>query len=161
VVRATDTVARLGGDEFAVLIEEVEHEGRAAERAEEILAAALAPYELPTRELRLGASVGVALSASDVAEAEILRHADLALYHAKESGKRRGAVFVPGMQSEMLRRHVLEAELRRGIAQSDLHLLYQPVVSLRSGRAVGAEALVRWRHPERGLIEPSDFIDLA
>jgi EAL domain-containing protein (putative c-di-GMP-specific phosphodiesterase class I) len=105
--------------------------------------------------------MGVAVMTPGLTEDEILRQADLALYHAKEMGKARSVVFAPGMHSEMLRRHETEAELRRSIENGDLHLLYQPVISLRRGHMVGAEALVRWRHPERGLVAPAEFIDLA
>jgi diguanylate cyclase (GGDEF)-like protein/PAS domain S-box-containing protein len=160
VVRSTDTAARLGGDEFAVLIEGADEE-LARRTAEALLTVAAAPLAIGTRELRLGGSVGVAISTPELTDDEVLRQADLALYHAKESGKARMALFAPGMQSEMLRRHHLESELRESIERGELHLLYQPLFSLRSGRIAGAEALVRWRHPVRGLVPPSDFIDLA
>ncbi|HEV8629339.1 MAG TPA: EAL domain-containing protein, partial [Thermoanaerobaculia bacterium] len=160
-VRDTDTAARLGGDEFAVLVEGVEDEGHARRTAESILLAAAHPFAVPPREIRLAASVGVAVSTPELSDDEVLRQADLALYHAKELGKGRMALFAPGMHSEMLRRHSLENELRRSIEQRELHLLYQPLYSLRSGRVVGAEALLRWRHPERGVIVPAEFIDLA
>jgi diguanylate cyclase (GGDEF)-like protein/PAS domain S-box-containing protein len=161
VVADTDTAARLGGDEFAVLLENVESEDAARRTAEAMLEAATAPLAIGGKVVRLGGSVGVALSAPDVTDEELMKRADLALYHAKEAGKARVALFAAGMQSEMLRRHNLEAELREAIEQGELHLLYQPLYSLRSGRLVGAEALVRWRHRERGLVEPGDFIHLA
>ena len=162
-VRAVDTASRLGGDELAVLIEGLDDEDAAEATAERILAAVAEPFHAGGREVRLTASIGVALSGPElsISEDEVLRRADLALYHAKESGKGRMAFFAPGMHSEMLRRRGLESELRRAIKDGDLHLLYQPLVSLKSGRVVGAEALVRWRHPTRGLVAPSDFIDLA
>jgi diguanylate cyclase (GGDEF)-like protein/PAS domain S-box-containing protein len=160
-VRATDTASRLGGDELAVLLEGIDDEEVAEATAERILAAVAEPFQAGAREVRLTASIGAALSGAEVSEDEVLRRADLALYHAKESGKGRLAFFAPGMRSEMLRRHGIEGELRRAIHDGNLHLLYQPLVALRSGRVVGAEALVRWRHPTRGLVEPGDFIDLA
>ena len=162
-VRAVDTASRLGGDELAVLIEGLDDEDAAEATAERILAAIAEPFHAAGREVRLTASIGIALGGLEgsISEDEVLRRADLALYHAKESGKGRLAFFAPGMHSEMLRRRGLESELRRAIRDGDLHLLYQPLVSLRSGRIVGAEALVRWRHPTRGLVAPGDFIDLA
>ena len=160
-VRDSDTAARLGGDEFAVLIEAVEGEDDLRAAAATILAAIAAPFTVGTGALHLTASLGAAASAADATEDEVLRQADVALYHAKESGKGRSALFAPGMRSALLRRHEMEADLRRAIEQRELYLVYQPVVSLRSGRVVGAEALARWRHRDRGLVPPGDFIDLA
>jgi diguanylate cyclase (GGDEF)-like protein/PAS domain S-box-containing protein len=160
-VRDTDTAARLGGDEFALLVEDLAGEADAQRVGEALLVAASTPISLGGREVRLAASVGAALWSPAAADADLLRQADLALYHAKELGKSRVALFAPGMHSEMLRRHTLEAELRRSIEERQLHLQYQPLYSLRSGRLVGAEALVRWKHPQRGLVSPADFIDLA
>jgi len=161
LVRDTDTAARLGGDEFALLLEGIRGDEGPQRAAQAMLRAAVAPFALARREVRLSASVGVALSTPDLDDDEVLRQADLALYHAKESGKGRIAFFVPGMQSEMLRRHGLESELRRAVERGELYLVYQPLFSLKSGRWVGAEALLRWRHPERGTIAPAEFIDLA
>ena len=160
-VRESDTAARLGGDEFAVLLEAIEGEDDLRTAAAAILAAIAAPFTVGERPLRLAASLGCAASAADLTEDEVLRQADLALYHAKESGKGRSVLFAPGMQSAMLRRHQMEADLRRAIEQGELHLHYQPVIALHSGRIVGAEALARWRHRRLGLVPPSEFIDLA
>ena len=161
LIRDTDTAARLGGDEFAILLEGIRGDEGPQRAAQAMLSASLAPFALGSREVRLSASVGVALSMPDLDDDEVLRQADLALYHAKESGKGRVALFVPGMQSEMLRRHGLEGELRGAVERGELYLVYQPVVSLKSGRWVGVEALLRWRHPERGGIGPAEFMDLA
>ena len=161
LVRDTDTAARLGGDEFALLLEGIRGDEGPQRAAQAMLRAAVTPFKLTPREVRLSASIGVALSTPDLDDDEVLRQADLALYHAKESGKGRVALFVPGMQSEMLRRHGLESELRRALEHGELFLVYQPIFSLQSGRWVGAEALLRWRHPERGTIAPAEFIDLA
>ena len=160
-LRETDTAARLGGDEFAVLFEAVDDAPAAYALAERLRQALAQPFEVQGAALRVQASMGVALSAPDLTEDEVLRQADLALYHAKENGKARCEIFAPGMRSEMLRRHETEGELRRAIENGDLHLVFQPVMSLRRGHMVGAEALVRWRHAERGLVPPADFIDLA
>ena len=160
-VRDTDTPARLGGDEFAVLLEGIGEEAAACRVAAAVLEAWGMDYELPSRSLRLTACLGVAMSSDGAAEEEVLRRADLALYHAKDLGKGRFALFAPGMDSEMLRRHRLEAELRDAIERRDFLLLFQPIVSLRSGQAIGAEALLRWRRSTDSLVSPSDFIDLA
>lgn len=160
-VRGTDTAARLGGDEFAVLLEAIPDEATASSMADDLRRAIEQPFTVRGREIHLHASIGVALSDAGLTEDEVLRQADLALYHAKESGKSRSVLFVPGMQSELLRRHETEGELRRAIDNGELHLLFQPVMSLRRSRLVGAEALVRWRHPRRGMVLPADFIDLA
>jgi len=161
LIRDTDTAARLGGDEFAILLEGIRGDEGPQRAAQAMLRASVTPFALMSREVRLSASVGVALSTPELDDDEVLRQADLALYHAKESGKGRVALFVPGMQSEMLRRHGIESELRRALERGELFLVYQPIFSLRSGRWVGAEALLRWRHPERGVIAPAEFIDLA
>ncbi len=160
-VRETDTPARLGGDEFAVLLERIEDEEAACRVATAVLTAWGEDYELPSRALRLTACLGVAMSSAGASEEEVLRQADLALYHAKDQGKGRFALFAPGMDSEMLRRHRLEAELRDAIGRREFLLLFQPIVSLRSGQAIGAEALLRWHRPAQGLVPPGDFIDLA
>ena len=160
-VRESDTAARLGGDEFAVLLEAVEGEEDLRAVAAAALAAIAAPFTVAAHPLHLTASLGAATSAEGLTEDEVLRQADLALYHAKEAGKGRFALFAPGMRTAMARRHEMEADLRRAIERQELYLAYQPVVSLRTGRVVGAEALARWRHREHGLVPPGDFIDLA
>jgi predicted signal transduction protein with EAL and GGDEF domain len=144
-VRAIDTTARLGGDEFAILFEDAEDEAAILARPRDALDSIARPIELGELDrgpLRLTACMGLALSAAGVDEDEVLRQADLALYHAKEHGKGRLVSYVPGMQSEMLRRHHLETALRDAIAREELHLLYQPVVSTR--RRPRSRASRRW-----------------
>ncbi|HEY2798466.1 MAG TPA: EAL domain-containing protein [Thermoanaerobaculia bacterium] len=160
-IRAGDTAARLGGDEFALLLEDTPDAARALEVGERIAAALAPPILLGGKETFLSASMGIALGVPSEPEGELLRNADVALYHAKEKGKRRCEVFAPSMRAAVLDRLQLENDLRRAVAASELVLFYQPIAELRSGRIVGAEALLRWRHPQRGMLAPAAFIPLA
>jgi diguanylate cyclase (GGDEF)-like protein/PAS domain S-box-containing protein len=162
-LRPADTVARLGGDEFAVLLDD---EGAKAEEiAERILAAFTSPFSVQGTDIVVTMSIGIASLLPHQGADDVLRNADLALYRAKAEGKACAASFEPEMHVAALRRLELEAELRRAIdGESDwgsLVLYYQPIARLSTGRMYGFEALVRWRHPERGLLEPLDFISLA
>jgi diguanylate cyclase (GGDEF)-like protein/PAS domain S-box-containing protein len=160
-VRPEDTVARLGGDEFIFLLEEVEL-GEARNAAERILTALESPITLKGRTVYVAASVGVALGGKGTRRAEdLLRDADLAMYRAKGSGKARYAVLEEGMNTRALERLELEHGIRRALERGEFTVYYQPKVSLESGRAVGFEALVRWHHPERGLLTPDAFISTA
>jgi diguanylate cyclase (GGDEF)-like protein len=161
-VRTGDTVARLGGDEFAILLEDVRHEGEAAEVAERIAAALRAPFHLDGKDVLVTTSVGIALSAAGTQGAdELLRNADVAMYTAKERGKGRHVAFEPDMHAAILRRLELEADLRRALEREEFLVNYQPLMDLRSGRLTGVEALVRWQHPQRGLISPVEFVPIA
>jgi diguanylate cyclase (GGDEF)-like protein/PAS domain S-box-containing protein len=160
-VRAGDTAARLGGDEFAVLLEDTPDAARALEVAQRIAVALRPPVKLDRREAFLTASMGLALSSPEEGEGEILGNADVALYLAKEKGKGLCETFEPGMRMAVVRRIALEADLRRALDRRELLLHYQPIVDLSTGRPVGAEALLRWQHPERGLLPPLEFIPLA
>jgi len=160
-IRAGDTAARLGGDEFAVLLEDTADGTGAAEVAARIAVALRPPIKLDQREAFLTASMGLAVSAPDEGEGELLGNADVALYLAKGKGKGLCEVFEPGMRMAVVRRIALESDLRRALERRELVLHYQPIVDLPSGRPVGAEALLRWQHPERGLIPPLEFIPLA
>jgi predicted signal transduction protein with EAL and GGDEF domain len=160
-------VARLGGDEFAVLLREVGGAGDAVVVAERVARALAAPFGVHGVELRVGASVGIALGA-DAAVADrdgdgedLLRFADVAMYAAKHGGKGRHAVFEPAMHLRAQERRALEHDLREAVARGELVLHYQPIVRLDTGRVTGAEALVRWQHPGRGLVPPGEFIPLA
>jgi len=159
--RNGDTVARLGGDEFAVLTEDASHQDDVIEVAARIVEALKEPFPFPGSSLRVAASVGVAFASESDGVEELLRNADVAMYHAKEQGKSRYAVFKPEMQKEVQDRLRIEADLTRAIHRNELRLLYQPIVDLESGYLLGVEALVRWQHPERGLIPPAEFIDVA
>jgi|tagenome__1003787_1003787.scaffolds.fasta_scaffold20981420_2 diguanylate cyclase (GGDEF)-like protein/PAS domain S-box-containing protein len=164
VLRPGDTVARLGGDEFAVLIEEAAS-GEAEAAAERVLAALADPFQSAGEQAgraRVTASIGIATGAAGQHDAaELLRHADVAMYAAKEAGKGRSAVFAPDMDSAIIGQLRLKAELLRALEQHEFTVHYQPTVELETGRLAGVEALVRWQHPERGLVPPLDFIPLA
>jgi diguanylate cyclase (GGDEF)-like protein/PAS domain S-box-containing protein len=161
-VRPGDTAARLGGDEFGVLLEDVGDAEAAAAAAARVLAALERPLALDDRVLEVRASIGIALTGPDVDGAEeLLRNADIAMYAAKGEGKSRVRVFEPAMYAETLDRVELIDTLAQAEARGELVLHYQPIVALETGRAIGAEALIRWQHPERGLLHPGDFVALA
>jgi len=161
-VRVEDTVARLSGDEFTVLLEEVEDEVEAAQVAQRIIDDIRRAIDLEGHQVFVGASVGIALSHNGEDRAEdLLRDADLAMYRAKERGRSRYEIFEVTMGARARLRLDLESELRGALERDELVLHYQPEVSLRSGRIIGAEALVRWEHPERGLLMPDEFIPMA
>ena len=161
-LRPVDTAARLGGDEFVVLLEDVEDPQEATKVAVRIEEALRAPFWVGGHHLFVTTSVGVALGGDDADRSgDLLRNADLAMYRAKEGGKDSHAVFEPGMNEKALERLGMEADLRRALDKEEFRVYYQPKVSLKSGRIVAQEALVRWEHPERGLVPPAEFIPLA
>ena len=162
-VRHDDVVARLGGDEFAMLIRRpTDAEQGAVEIAERTLNAFLMPVPAGERPMNVSLSIGIAAKQHARTHAEeLLRDADVAMYEAKEGGKRRFAVFTPEMRDSIIRRHDLKDELRRAIAERELIVQYQPIVDLKTGEATAVEALVRWNHPGRGRIPPAEFIPLA
>src|SRR3954468_10206792 len=162
-MRTGDVVARLGGDEFAVLVRHPERVERAAATlAERTLHAFSLPVSAGDRMLAVGLSIGIATSRhSTLSSAELLRDADVAMYEAKEGGKRRYAIFTPAMRDSIVLRHDLEAQLERAIERRELLVQYQPIIDLATGRTVSVEALVRWDHPDRGRIQPAEFIPLA
>ena len=161
-LRPTDTAARLGGDEFVVLLEDVEDPREATNVALRIEEALRAPFWVGGHNLFVTTSVGIALGGEDKERSgDLLRNADLAMYRAKEGGKNSHAVFEPSMNEKALERLGMEADLRRALEKQEFRVHYQPKVHLRSGRIVAQEALVRWEHPERGLVPPAEFIPLA
>jgi len=160
-IRPEDTAGRLGGDEFAILLDDVDEE-HAAGVAARVLAALEEPFVLPQRPIRLGGSIGIAHSASGLTRStDVLRAADIAMYHAKESGKNQFRMFDPSMQDASTERLSLGVDMRGAVERGEFVLHYQPIVSLPDGALKSMEALVRWNHPERGLISPLDFIPIA
>ena len=159
-VRSADTVSRLGGDEFAVLLEDTTAEG-AAKVAAKLLDALIDPVDLHGSPVLTRASIGVAMAAPDDEPGDVLRHADIAMYAAKRNGKHSFRIFTDGMQSSLTARMELEAQLATAIEQEQLVVHYQPLVDLQTNEVDGVEALVRWDHPTRGLLPPSEFIGVA
>ncbi|HEU5133016.1 MAG TPA: bifunctional diguanylate cyclase/phosphodiesterase, partial [Pyrinomonadaceae bacterium] len=161
-IRQTDMVARFGGDEFAILLDAIHDESDAMRVAEKVQQTISLPFKLASHEAITTASIGVALSTSGYIEAEdIIRDADTAMYRAKDQGKARYEIFDTAMHTRAVTLLRLESDLRRAIEKDELCVYYQPIVSLASGELHGFEALVRWQHPERGIISPDDFIPLA
>jgi diguanylate cyclase (GGDEF)-like protein/PAS domain S-box-containing protein len=160
-IRPEDTCARLGGDEFAVLVESIDDPEGAVAVARRILATMAKPLTIAGSEVTVQGSVGIALGSGGQNASEIMRSADLAMYRAKSEGKGRYAVYEPAMHEHVLERLALKADLQRAVVTDEFDVHYQPIVVLRSGAIVGVEALVRWNHPERGLVLPGDFIGLA
>jgi len=161
-LRTEDVAARQGGDEFTVLVERVSGVAEAEALAERLAAELSRPIELEGRRLVVRASMGIALaSGNETGADDLLAHADAAMYAAKSGGKARHAVFDPSMRAQAQSRLELEAALRSAIENEEFDVHYQPIVALPSLEVVGFEALVRWRHPARGLIAPDEFIPLA
>jgi diguanylate cyclase (GGDEF)-like protein len=162
VVRQADTIARLGGDEFAILQAGVGQPGAATALAQRLVDLIGRSYVLDGHLVNTGVSVGVALGPDDAADPDqLLRNADLALYEAKAGGRGRFCFFEPAMDRRMQERRRLELDLRKALAMRELELHYQPQISVETGRLTGFEALLRWQHPERGLVPPSEFVPLA
>jgi diguanylate cyclase (GGDEF)-like protein/PAS domain S-box-containing protein len=154
----THTVARMGGDEFAILVEGASSADAALDAAERVTAALQAPFDVDGREVFVTASVGIAVGGD--AE-ELIRCSDVAMYGAKASGKAQYVVYAPRMDEHLVGRLELVADLRRADIAAEFVLHYQPILELRTGAVLGTEALVRWQHPSRGLLQPSDFIHVA
>jgi diguanylate cyclase (GGDEF)-like protein len=162
VLRSEDLAARLGGDEFAILLDDTPDLGMSIVVAERIVDSLHSVFLVAGSEVQVGGSIGIAAARTGTERAdELLRNADVAMYTAKALGKNRVATFEPTMHAAIVARHELSAELSRSLGRGELALLYQPIIDLRSGAATGIEALVRWRHPTRGLLEPNEFIPLA
>jgi diguanylate cyclase (GGDEF)-like protein/PAS domain S-box-containing protein len=161
-LRPSDTIARLGGDEFVVLLEQVPHARAAARVAERIVAAFEVPFQLTAGEHFAKASLGIAIADdSDSVPASLVRDADAAMYQAKGNGRGSFEVFDRAMRIRTVQRLSLENDLRRALERGELRLDYQPIVSLKDGSIASVETLLRWRHPERGLVSPEEFIGVA
>jgi diguanylate cyclase (GGDEF)-like protein len=161
-VREADTLARLAADEFAVLLRHAQEAGDAARVAQKLLAAVRTPAILEGREIVVTASAGLALFPEDGDRDEtLLQNADAAMRRAKATGGDTYRLYTPAMNDRALEQLALEGALRRAVAQGEFEVHYQPIVDLRGGRFCGVEALARWRHPERGLVGPEQFIGLA
>jgi len=161
-LRPGDTIARIGGDEFTVLLEDIGDGSDVTQIAERIQAELSAPFCLIGREVFTTVSMGIAFSSKEYERPEdILRDADTAMYRAKSMGKARHEIFDTGMHSQALKLLQLETDLRRALERKEFMVVYQPIMSLETGLLCGFEALIRWPHPERGLISPIDFIPLA
>ena len=161
-VRETDTVARLGGDEFVIILTDLPQPGDVDQIAEKILATLSGPVEIAGRDIFVTASIGVSLYPRDGDQGEILlRYADMAMYRVKEHGRNSVRQFVPEMGSTAISRLDMEGAMRRGLERGEFVLHYQPKIDLVSQNVVGAEALIRWQHPQIGLIHPLEFIRLA
>ena len=160
--RAEDTLVRLGGDEFVVLLRGEPPEGIAATTAARLVELTGRPFLVDGQQVNIGASVGVSvLDGRVTALADLVRHADLALYDAKHAGRGAWRRFEPSLETRAMERRELELALRRALGLRELELVYQPQVRLPEGVVTGFEALIRWNHPDRGLISPADFIPLA
>ena len=162
LLRKEDSLARLGGDEFVMLIHEVSSPQDAEDVARKVLSQVALPVQLAGLDVHVSPSVGICLCPDDGADSEtLLQHADAAMYHAKKKGRNTFQFFVPAMNAFARERLELETGLRNALAQREFELHYQPKVDIATGRIESAEALIRWRHPKRGLIPPGGFIPLA
>jgi diguanylate cyclase (GGDEF)-like protein len=162
IVRAEDTVSRLGGDEFVMLLREVANVEDATNIASKILEALETPFQIEEQDFFVTPSIGITVFPlhGDSAQTLITR-ADAAMYSAKQAGRNTFQVFTPDMSTFFPERLTLESELRRAVTHEEFELHYQPKVNVADGRIIGMEALVRWRHPEKGLLLPRDFVSVA
>jgi diguanylate cyclase (GGDEF)-like protein len=160
--REIDTVARFGGDEFAVVVADIGEPADAAILADTLIKALGDPFSIGGSEIRTGASVGISVYGADQPDAEtLMSQADVALYRAKGEGRGDYRFFTDAMDTEVQTRVTVSGELRQAIAGGQLFLVYQPQVEMETGRITGVEALVRWRHPERGVLGPGEFVSVA
>ncbi|MDH5534154.1 MAG: EAL domain-containing protein, partial [Betaproteobacteria bacterium] len=160
--RHTDTVSRLGGDEFVVVLTDLAQPGDCSMVAQKIVVALSQPFRLSGRDLHVTPSIGICIYPQDGQDVEtLMRNADAAMYHAKESGRNNYQFFTDAMNAAAQQRLQLESDLRRALEREEFVLHYQPQIELATGEIVGVEALIRWRHPQRGIIAPGEFIPAA
>jgi diguanylate cyclase (GGDEF)-like protein/PAS domain S-box-containing protein len=161
-LREVDTICRMGGDEFVVVLPEIKRSSDAANVAVKILETVSQPFSVQDRELHITPSVGISVFPDDGRDTDtLIRNADAAMYHAKETGRANYQFFTEQMNQSAAKRLALESDLRQAVAKGEMRAYYQPVVDPATGRAAANEALLRWQHPSRGVIEPADFIHLA
>ncbi len=161
-VREVDTVGRFGGDEFVIILDDLKQADDAAEVAKKVIDRLHQPFLLAEREVFIGTSIGITLFPDDSSDASgLLRNADMAMYRAKGAGRNNYQFFTPDMDKQVQQRMALEQDLRLAVERSELSLRYQPIVTLPGGGVIGMEALLYWRHPQRGLVAPGIFIPLA
>src|SRR6202035_228219 len=161
-VRRADTVSRLGGDEFVILLSQVEHEQDAAFSARKILRALTAPHTIENKSLDINVSIGVSTYPGDGRDAEgLMNKADAAMYEAKERGRNNYQFFRRDMHARLAERQSLEADLRYALGRNEFLLHYQPKFNLQTGQITGVEALIRWQHPQRGMVYPVQFMPIA
>jgi len=161
-VRTSDTVSRLGGDEFVILLSELDHVEDAVMAANKVLSALAAPHRVAQHDLDVTVSIGVSTFPFDGQDAEtLIKNADTAMYHAKENGRNNYQFFEQGMNDRAVGRQVLEGSLRHALERQEFVLHFQPKVNLETGAITGSEALIRWLHPDRGLVPPAQFVPIA
>lgn len=161
-LRETDTLARMGGDEFTVVLQDFNSRSDVELTAQRILKSLNTPLLLENQELYISASIGISFFPEDGGNpALLMKHADTAMYSAKNSGRKRLRFFRSSMEGYSLKRIEMERQLRQGLERNEFKLYYQPQISLENGRIIGAEALIRWQHPEKGLLPPGQFIAIA
>jgi diguanylate cyclase (GGDEF)-like protein len=161
-VRHSDTVSRQGGDEFVVLLADVAQPRDAVVSVDKILQAMSATHHIEQYDLSVTVSIGIAIYPDDGMDAEVLmKHADFAMYHAKDAGRNNYQFFKPDMNARAVERQSLENGLRHALERQEFMLQYQPKMHLETGTMMGVEALIRWRHPQRGLVPPAQFIPIA
>ncbi len=162
LVRDTDTIARMGGDEFVIVQGPIRDPAEATSLAQRIIALISEPYDIDGHQAVIGASIGIAVGPGDgLRPDKLLRNADLALYRAKGDGRGTFRFFEPAMDQQMQARRIMEQDLRKALAAGEFELYYQPVVNLVSNEISGFEALIRWNHPEKGMVAPATFIPLS
>ena len=161
-VRQSDTVARLGGDEFVILLEELSEPGRVATVAGKILSAIVKPFQMLGQEFRVTASIGISIYPEDGQDEQtLMKNADIAMYHAKEQGKNNFQFHSGHMDTHSFERLALESSLRRALERNEFELHYQAKIDLTTGQMTGMEALIRWLHPDLGMVSPVQFIPIA
>ena len=161
-VRSSDTLARLGGDEFTVILAGLDHVGSVERIAQSMISVLGMPFDLGQERAYISASIGIALYPPDATDiSQLLAHADQAMYASKHAGRNRFSYFTPDLQEAALARQTMASDLRAAISAQQFEILYQPIISLKTGAVHKAEALLRWRHPSRGLLSPAEFIPFA